>query len=707
MTITPIAIGSLNWGTPLNSILVQLDTNTSSVLSSSLQAANNLSDLTNVPAARTNLGITAGSVVGGNNFNVKDYGALGNGVQDDTSFITAAFTAASAVPGSSVFMPPGTYSISSPLIIPPQVRLQGTHSSHIDTTTCSIKPTAGFTGAAVLLMVDQTTGGYSLPSNQQSIMNITLDCSLLTGNTIDGIQTQGFVHGIIVEDVQIRNAPNHGVAFVSNGSGISYSHRFTRVAVYTSGSHGFSPAITDCTWIDCEAIGVGGNGFNFSGSAANSHFIGCRAEFAGGSGYSFNGSWGTGNGSGGMTFTGCSTDRSVNNGLSISATGTVPLIFTGMMLRRDGSNGTGNSINVNGATIPVTINGVAIHPGTNDDGSGTASPVTAVSVTNATYVNIATGWIHGITNTITNGGGNTAFRIGPNVGLATGTTASPTYNNNNPWGTDSGSTFTAGLVANDQTGIKVTQASTFTNLNNGLVELTSGNSGLDYIIKSRVSGDTNSRFGLNTSGQLNLGPGNATFDTNLYRSAATVLTTDNNLSVGGNALGLVKPTAHSMIAWTYDPAHCIAGKAGTAQTMYLAAIYVNRSTTATKLYWGINTAGATITAGQNFVGLYNSAGTQLASVGVDARVTTTGPFTETISAAVTPGLYWVAFLFNATTMPQVYRAQDLNGAFMNLGISSAANYRFATNGTGLSALPSTITPSSNATAQFSYWAAIG
>lgn len=699
--------GSLNWDITLNAALSYLDTNTGVVSGASLQRANNLADLTNVPVARTNMGISSGSVAGVNNFNVKDYGAVGNGVADDTAAITSALTAAAGVLGSVVIMPPGTYSISSPLIIPPQVRLQGTHSSHIDSTTCAIKPTAGFTGAAVLLMVDQATGGYSVVSNQQSIFNITLDCSLLTGNTIDGIQTQGFVHGLIVEDVQIRNAPNHGMAFVSNGSGIGYSFRITRVAVFTSGSHGFSPSITDCTWIDCEAIGVGGSGFNFSGSAANSIFIGCRAEFAGQNGYSFNGSWGVGNGSGGMTFTGCSSDRSVGHGISITATGTVPLVFTNMMLRRDGSNGTGNSINVNGATIPITFNGVTVHPGVNDDGSGTASPITAVSVTNANYVNLATGWIHAITTAISNGGGNTAFRVGPNIGLATGTTASPTYVNNNPWGTDNGSTFTANLNGNDQTGIKLVQAATFTNLNNGMLEFTSGTAGTDYIFKARVSGDANSRFGVNSSGQLNIGPGNAVFDTNLYRSSAGVLTTDNNLSVGGNALGLTKPSAHSMVAWTYDMQHCIAGKAGVAQTLYLAAVYVNRAASVTKLYWGINTAGSGTVAGQNFVGLYNSAGTLVTSAGIDARVTTTGPFTETISASVTPGQYWVAFLINATTMPQIYRAQDLNAAFMNLGITAAANYRFATNGTGLSALPGTITPASNATAQFSYWAAIG
>lgn len=59
MTYTPIARGTLNWDTPLNTALTQLDANTTSVLNSSLQAVNNLSDLTNVAQARSNLGLNS------------------------------------------------------------------------------------------------------------------------------------------------------------------------------------------------------------------------------------------------------------------------------------------------------------------------------------------------------------------------------------------------------------------------------------------------------------------------------------------------------------------------------------------------------------------------------------------------------------------------------------------------------------------------
>jgi len=72
---------------------------------------------------------------------------------------------------------------------------------------------------------------------------------------------------------------------------------------------------------------------------------------------------------------------------------------------------------------------------------------------------------------------------------------------------------------------------------------------------------------------------------------------------------------------------------------------------------------------------------------------------------VDAGFYWIGFLFNASTMPQIYRAQDLNATLMNLGLTTSL-LQFATNGTGLTTLPSSITPASNTAAQFSYFSAL-
>jgi hypothetical protein len=179
-----------------------------------------------------------------------------------------------------------------------------------------------------------------------------------------------------------------------------------------------------------------------------------------------------------------------------------------------------------------------------------------------------------------------------------------------------------------------------------------------------------------------------------------------SLSVVGRALGVPRPADHGLAAWTQDPATIGNGSAGVSGTVYLAAVYVPKYTTLTKIMWGINTAGSGATAGQNFVGLYSAAGTRLASVGVDARVTGTGPFTETINVDVTPGLYWVAFLVVASTMPQIYRGGTLSGGLHGAN-TSGATARFATNGTGQTSLPATITPGSNTLTNLTFWGAVG
>src|SRR5262249_55878751 len=50
-------------------------------------------------------------------FNVKNYGAKGDNVNDDTAAAQSAITACQAAGGGIVFFPPGTYKLTSPLLI--------------------------------------------------------------------------------------------------------------------------------------------------------------------------------------------------------------------------------------------------------------------------------------------------------------------------------------------------------------------------------------------------------------------------------------------------------------------------------------------------------------------------------------------------------------------------------------------------------------
>jgi hypothetical protein len=177
------------------------------------------------------------------------------------------------------------------------------------------------------------------------------------------------------------------------------------------------------------------------------------------------------------------------------------------------------------------------------------------------------------------------------------------------------------------------------------------------------------------------------------------------------AFGAQQPVNHGFTAWSYDPVAAINTSLLTNGTVYLTKVHIPDDVTITKLYWWVTTIGATATAGQNFVGLYSSAGTRLAATGVDADITTTGLKTTTISGqALTAGSFvWVAMVFNAGTAPTVARGTGSTGiaTAVNAGLT-AGIYRFATNGTSQTSLPSSITPGSNTATGFAGpWVAVG
>jgi hypothetical protein len=64
-------------------------------------------------------------VIGGDLLSVKDYGAVGDGVADDTAAIQAAIDACHAEGGGIVSFPPGEYGLSAPLVARDNVKLVG------------------------------------------------------------------------------------------------------------------------------------------------------------------------------------------------------------------------------------------------------------------------------------------------------------------------------------------------------------------------------------------------------------------------------------------------------------------------------------------------------------------------------------------------------------------------------------------------------
>lgn len=184
-----------------------------------------------------------------------------------------------------------------------------------------------------------------------------------------------------------------------------------------------------------------------------------------------------------------------------------------------------------------------------------------------------------------------------------------------------------------------------------------------------------------------------------------------NLAVTGHALGGDSPAAHGIAAWCYDPALAVNSTQLTAGTLYLVRVNIAAAVNVTKIYWWVGNQGSSPVSGQNEVGLYAADGTRLAATNADAAISTAGMKTTTIaSQALTAGsFYWVALLFNASVPPTLTRASGWTGvaAAANLGLAAATS-RFATNGTGRTALPASITPGSNVGTDFAGpWAAVG
>jgi hypothetical protein len=161
-----------------------------------------------------------------------------------------------------------------------------------------------------------------------------------------------------------------------------------------------------------------------------------------------------------------------------------------------------------------------------------------------------------------------------------------------------------------------------------------------------------------------------------------------------------------LIAWAYDPAiAAVASNSPTAGQVQATRIKVP-ATTISNLWLGINTAGATLTAGQNFAALYNSGAT--AQLGITADQTTNWqsgflaiqmPITP---VAVPAGFVYVCWYSNGTTTPKFQWAGS--GNLVNANVPGATS-RFGKGGTGATTAfpgsPLTITASADA-----YWAAV-
>jgi hypothetical protein len=174
-----------------------------------------------------------------------------------------------------------------------------------------------------------------------------------------------------------------------------------------------------------------------------------------------------------------------------------------------------------------------------------------------------------------------------------------------------------------------------------------------------------------------------------------------------NADNQFSPGDHGLIAWA-NPAP-LANDTGqpSSGAVRLIKLTLKRAATISNIWLTITVAGATLTASQNFVGLYTSAGTRVAlSADQSSNWTSTGTksIALTASYSAAAGDYFVAILSNGTTIPTFSASSSgTNPSNVNL---TGASLRFANGPSAQTTLPSSITMSSNTAAAAAYWAAV-
>lgn len=190
----------------------------------------------------------------------------------------------------------------------------------------------------------------------------------------------------------------------------------------------------------------------------------------------------------------------------------------------------------------------------------------------------------------------------------------------------------------------------------------------------------------------------------------TRITTAEEQLTATPAIGEIVPADHNAIAWTGDPGHLVATTAPALGVLTMVRLMIREESTLTSVAYAVTTGGTGLTAGQNFVGLYDAAGDLLRSTA--DQTANFGAAGVPVAAWSTPvvvpaGSYWVAWLANGATPPVLARGASwgVGPGALNIGLT-AVDARSATSGAGLTALPDPVAMGARTLNVVSYWAVL-
>lgn len=168
------------------------------------------------------------------------------------------------------------------------------------------------------------------------------------------------------------------------------------------------------------------------------------------------------------------------------------------------------------------------------------------------------------------------------------------------------------------------------------------------------------------------------------------------------------PADHGLLAWSFPVTEAGNNSTLTAGVVTLVRVKLDTAQTISNVHCYIVTAGSGLTSGQCFGALFDTSGTRLGLSADQATAWASGgdrPMALTTPYAATAGHYYVALLANGTTPPALARSTSAGTPAGNYGLGVAAS-RFATIGTGQTAMPSTVAPASFGRSVAGFWAGL-
>lgn len=194
------------------------------------------------------------------------------------------------------------------------------------------------------------------------------------------------------------------------------------------------------------------------------------------------------------------------------------------------------------------------------------------------------------------------------------------------------------------------------------------------------------------------------------QGALTVAATDlNGVSNAQYLDNMAAPGDQGLIAWSGDPAGAGVSASPASGGVRLMRIILRRAATLNTVWVVVATAGATLTSGQNFIGLYTSAGTRVALTADQTTAWgTTGiksaAFTSSYAAAA--GSYYVALLSVGTTTP-LFAATSVQSSGLAANVNLSVSTGRSLNGpSAQTSLPTSITMASNTLGTSLYWVGV-